>query len=494
MVSPIRLGGIASGLDTDKIIKDLMKAEREPVNRLKRKKQLEEWKRDSYREMNALLFDFQKSLDSLRFASNLNKKKAVSNNDAAVSVTTKGTPSLSSYTIKVTQLAQPAIPPSAALSVDSSITDSKTQIGSDFSFSINTSKGSSASITVSSTDTIDSIIAKVNQTGTGVKASFLNNKLVFTSSDGSTFDITVSSGDGTVLGMGTNGTTTNSSAGQPGTPGSVEINGVTHSITSNTFTYDGMEINLKQVTTDPIIIDVRTDEDAVFNIIKSFVDKYNEVIEKINNKISEKKYKGYEPLLDEEKQELPEKTVEKLENMAKSGILQRDSILSSGLDAMRFALSNKLEGADSAFDTLSEIGITGSPYGKYAYLEKGKLYIDETKLRQAISENGDKVINLFTQYSSTKNYNETGLAQRLYDEINKTVKLLTDKAGNSTNPIDDSVIGRSLDNINRDINLWEERLKMIEDRYWKNFSAMESALAKMQSQSTWFTNLLGGQQ
>ncbi|CAJ1001123.1 MULTISPECIES: flagellar hook-associated protein 2 [Brevibacillus] len=493
MISPIRLGGIASGLDTDKIVRDLMKVEREPLNRLKRKKQLEEWKRDSYREMNALLLELQKSLDNLRFASNLNKKKAVSNNDAAVSVTTKGTPSLSSYTIKVTQLAQPAVPPSAALSVDSSITDSKTQIGSDFSFSISTSKGSSATITVSSTDTIDSIIARVNQTGTGVKASFLNNKLVFTSSDGSTFDINVS-GDGTVLGMGPDGTTTNSTAGQPGTPGIVEINGVTHSITSNTFTYDGMEINLKQVTTDPIVISVRTDEDAVFSIIKSFVDKYNEVIEKINNKISEKKYKGYEPLLDEEKQELPEKTAEKLENMAKSGILLRDSILSSGLDAMRFALSNKLEGADSAFDTLSEIGITGSPYGKYAYMEKGKLYIDETKLRKAISENGEKVINLFTQYSSTKNYNETGLAQRLYDEIGKTIKLLTDKAGSSTNPVDDSVIGRSIDSINRDINLWEDRLQKIEDRYWKRFTAMESALAKMQSQSTWFMNLFGGQQ
>jgi flagellar hook-associated protein 2 len=496
VISPIRFGGMASGLDTEKIVKDLMNVERQPLNKLKKKKIMEEWKRDSYREMNSLLLEFQKSLDNLRFGFNLNKKKVISDSETAVAVKMNGQPSLSNYTIKVTQLAQPATPASAQFSVDSTtVPNSTTQIGSDFTIEINSSSlGSPVSISVSSTDTIDSVIKKINSSGSGVKATYFNNKLVMTKEDGTTFDVTVTSGDASKLGMGNSGTTTASSAGQPGTEGIVEINGVTHMVSGNTFTYDGIEFTIKQTTTNPISVSVKTDEDALFNTIKDFVQKYNELIDKVNAKITEKRYKGYEPLLDEEKEALPEKTAEKLEGMAKSGILQRDSILSDGLDALRHALTIPLQGADPAFDTLSEIGITGAPNSKYAYLDKGKLYIDEAKLRKALSENGDKVVQLFTQYSSSKNYNETGLAQRMYDELDKTIKLLTDKAGNTTLPVDDSVIGRSIDQINRDIDLWEDRLKGIEDRYWKKFTEMEKALSKYNSQSSWFLNMMGGQQ
>ncbi|MDT3417894.1 MULTISPECIES: flagellar filament capping protein FliD [Brevibacillus] len=494
MINPIRFSGMASGLDTEKIIRDLMKVEREPLNRLKRKKQLEEWKRDSYREINSLLLNFQKSLDALRFSSNLEKKKAVSENEAAVSVNIKGSPKLNNYTVKVTQLAKPAVPPSAEFSVDNSISNSSASIGANFTFEIDTGAGSPVTINVESTDSIDSIISKVNQSATGIKATYFNNKIVFTANDGSIFDVTVTSGDGSLLGMGNSGTVTSSTSGQPGSPAIVEINGVVHTVSSNTFTYDGIEFNLKQVTSNALSVAVKNDEDAIFNTIKSFVDKYNELISKVNAKLTEKKYKGYEPLLDEEKEQLPEETAKKLEEMAKSGILQRDPILSSGLDALRFALSEPLKGADSAFDTLSEIGISGAANGKFAYLEKGKLYIDEAKLRRAISENGDKVVQLFSQYSSTKDPKETGLAQRIYDELDKTIKLLSNKAGSGTQPIDNSVIGNSIDKINRDIDHWEERLKAIEDRYWKKFTAMEKALAQYQSQGNWFVNLLGGQQ
>lgn len=489
MINPIRFGGIASGLDTEKIVKDLMKAERLPLDKLKKKKIYEEWKRDSYREMNSLLLEFQKSLDNLRFSSNFDKKKVISDNETAVAVKMYGKPALSNYTVNVIKLAEPSIPASAEFGVDASIPNSTTQIGDNFTFEVN-----SVSISVASSDTIDSVVQKINSSGAGVKATYFNNKLVMTKEDGSTFDVTVTSGDGSKLGLGTTGTTTTSSAGQPGSQGIVEINGVTHTFSSNTFVYDGIEITLKQTTAQPVSLSVKTDEDAVFNQIKDFVTKYNELIDKVNAKLNEKKYKGYEPLLDEEKEALPENTAEKLDEMAKSGILQRDPILSSGLDSLRAALSLPLQGADTAFDTLSEIGITGAPNSKYAYLDRGKLYIDEAKLRKAINENGDKVIQLFTQYSSNKNYNETGLAQRMYEELDKTIKLLTDKAGNTILPIDDSVIGKNIERLNNDITTWEDRLKAIEDRYWKKFSAMEKALAQYNTQSTWFVNLMGGQQ
>lgn len=492
MVNPIRFSGMASGLDTEKIVKQLMDAERAPVNKLKRNKQLQEWKRDAYRDMNSLLLDLQKSLDSLRFASNFDKKKAISDNEQAVSVKTIGKPAMSSYTIKVNQLAQAAVPASAQ--VAPTLTNSTTNFSSDFSFEISAGTSTPINIDVTTQDTIDSVVRKINQASPGVKATYFNNKLVFSNNDGTTFDLKVTVGDGSELGLGTIGSTTPSSAGTPGTPGSVEINGVVQTLSGNTFTYDGMEFTVKQVTASPIRVTVKTDEDAVFDTIKNFITKYNDVIDKVNAKISEKKNNGYEPLLDEDREKLPENTADKLEAMAKSGILQRDSTLSGALDAMRIALAAPLQGANASFDTLSEIGITGAPNSKYAYLEKGKLYINESKLRDVINKNGDNVVQLFTQYSSSKDVKETGLAQRLYDELNKSIKSLTQKAGNTTNPVDDSVIGKSITQTIKDIDRWEDRLKDKEDQYWKKFTAMETALSKYNSQSSWFTNMLSGQQ
>ncbi|MBO8164303.1 MAG: flagellar filament capping protein FliD [Brevibacillus sp.] len=499
MVSPIRFGGIASGLDTEKIIKELMKVERMPVDRLQKKKQLEEWKRDAYREMNSLLLELQQTVDKLRFSGTFNKKIATSENTDYVSAKATGKPGLSSYAIEVISLAEPSTPPTVEFTPNPTPADSKTALGASFTFSIDkTIDGTptTVNITVDPSDTIDSVIQKVNDANIGVKATYFNGKLVFSSTDSTDFTVTApTDGSGDPLGM--NGTVT--ATGTAGTPGQVKINGVVHDITSNTFTYDGMEITVKQTTTSPVVINVKTDEDAVFEQIKSFVDKYNEVIDKINAKLSEPKYKGYEPLLDEEREALPEKTADKLEAMAKSGILQRDWILQSGLDRMRYAISAPLEGVgvDTAFDTFAEIGIGGPPTGKTAYLEKGKLYIDEDKLRQAIRDNGEDVIKLFVNYSSDPDpatkYKETGIAQRLYDELKKTMDEVTKKAGSSTSIYDDSVIGRNIQQIDEEIDRWEDRLQVIEDRYWKQFTAMEQAIARTSQQGTWFTQFLGAQ-
>jgi flagellar hook-associated protein 2 len=501
MASPIRFSGMASGLDTEKMVKELMNAERAPVNKLQRNKKYTEWKRDAYREMNTLLLDLQKAVDSIRFSGNFNKKTSTSENDSIVSSKVTGKPSLSTYAIEVKKLARAEMPAAIQVQVDSSIT-STTQAFGGTGFTI---KVNGVDISASGTDTIDSFIGKVNSSTAGVEASYADGKILFKSKPGASLTkdvdtVTPGTQEGfeIVAVSGTNpfGITTtpmNSSARTLGSSAEVVINGITYTSNTNTITYDGIEYTLKQTNIGtPINVSVKTDEDAVFNSIKAFVDKYNEVIAKINAKISEPKNKGYEPLLDEEIEKLPEKTAEKLDEMAKSGILLRDTILKSGLDSFRNALNLPLKNASStSFDTLSEIGITGAPFGKYAYQENGKLYIDETKLRQAISQNGSKVTELFTKYGS--NYDEKGLAERLYDELSKTIKQVTEKAGSSTSAIDDSVLGRDLKRIDDEIDRWEDRLQQIEDRYWKQFNAMEKAMAQMQSQSSWFAQMLGGQ-
>lgn len=486
----IRITGMASGMDTEKMIKDLMKAQREPVNRLQRSKSSIEWKRDAYREMNTLLADMQSSLKNLRLSSSFNKKVASSENDSIVSATSKGIPAMSSYTVEVIELAKASTPPK--LEIDMGTTDLKTK--SDLDYTLTLQKGTeSKEINITTNDSLENIISKINTSNMGIKATFYNGKLVMASEDGQTFNI---ASNGTGNNFNLNDATSSAESG--GAEAVFKINGVEYKSKTNNVSFDGIDFTLKQKNVgNPIVVNTKTDEDSVFTMVKEFVDKYNTIIDVMNKKISEPKYKSYQPLLDEEKEALPEKTAEKMENMAKSGILLRDPILTSGLHEMRRALSTPLQGAGikTAFDTLSEIGIGGPPSGKNAYQENGKLYINENKLREAIRNNGEDVTKLFTNFSSDSNattkYNESGVAERLYNQINKVIDKVTEQAGATGKAYDESSLGKKLKQTDDDIDRWEDRLKMIENRYWKQFTAMESAMSKAQSQGSWFAQMLG---
>lgn len=496
MAGPIRFGGLASGLDTEKIVKELMKAQRAPVNKLRREKQTEEWRRDTYRDMNSLLLDLQKKVNGLRYEAEFTKKKASSSNDSIASASIAGKPQFSNYSVVVESLAKPASPASAAFTTTLADNNTAVGTGNGFSFTLN-----GKAFSVSDTDTIDSIITKINNESqnTKVTASYFNKQIVFTSTaTGAAANVTidVSTANGAnVLGMSDVANT-----GQPAADGSVVINGTRLAISSNSFTFDGVQFTAKQAApTQTLNVSVTKDEDAILDSIKGFVDKYNEVIDKINAKLSEKKYKGYNPLLDEEKESLKDTQIVKLEAMAKSGILLRDPMLQAGLDELRNAIALPLKGTaaspvDSAFDTLGEIGITGAPPGGTAYMEKGKLYIDENKLRAAINQNGDKVVQLFTQFSNNidpkEKYKESGIAERLYDSLKTTIEKVSKKAGSAGSKSEDSDIEKKLSKIDDDIDTWEDRLKVIEDRYWKKFTAMEKAISKANSQGSWFAQML----
>ncbi|WP_312109728.1 flagellar filament capping protein FliD [Brevibacillus reuszeri] len=499
----LRISGMASGMDTEKMIKDLMKAQREPVNRLQRNKYSVEWKRDAYREMNTLFADLQNSLKNLRMANSFNKKIAASENDSIASAKVVGKPSLTSYTIEVQNLAKVGTPPSATF--NPGVTDSKSPIGgADFTLTIgkdsngdgtiDASDTAGVPIAVSGTDSLDSVISKINSANAGVKASFFNDKLVLTSDDGKQFKIEASTASNNL----NIGSSTLSTTGTSGTPAQFKINGVEYTSATNSLTFDGIDITLKQANNGaPVIISTKTDEDAVYSMVKDFVDKYNAIIDTINKKITEPKLKGYQPLLDEEKEALPEKTAEKMENMARSGLLLRDPILTSGLNELRRAVSTPLQGAsiNKSFDTFSEIGIGGPPSGKYAYQEVGKLYIDETKLRESIRNNGEDVLKLFTNYSDNTDantkYNESGVAERLYGQVKRVMDKITAEAGSSGSVFDDSSLSKKIKDTDDEISRWENRLKMIEDRYWKQYTAMEKAMSKAQSQGSWFAQMLG---
>lgn len=270
-----------------------------------------------------------------------------------------------------------------------------------------------------------------------------------------------------------------------------KLNGLATERTTNNFTINGVTFDLKKASATDVTISVNNDVNAVYDKIKAFVDKYNEVIDKINGKISEPRYRDYKPLTDEQKKDMKDRDIQLWEDKAKSGLLRGDSILQGGLNEFRRDLYDFVTGvAAGAFDQLSDIGITTG-----AYQEKGKLYINEAKLKDALQKNPNQVMDLFTKQAATGTPNsDNGIAVRLYDSVNRVMDQITSKAGSTSgfSLSDNSLIGKEIRNYNSRIAAFEDKLERVEDRYYRQFTALEKAINQMNAQSAWLAQQTGG--
>lgn len=496
MANTMRISGLASGMDIDKIVSDLMKAERMPLDKLKQKKQLLEWQRDDYRSMNTLLQGLDDYLFSnITLQSSMLKKTVSSSNESVVTATAGSSAANVATVMQVNQVATSAVWLSDATK---RVDKASFSVDADVTLTINVTNGDGttkqAAITVKKGTTLDGVIAQLNsnldlgvsafydeQTGrVSIMKKEMGAQASLVLADQATVDFFAQ------LGF------TNTAAGQEltgktaGKDADITINGLRTTRSSNTFTINGVTYTVKGTGT--ATVSVATDADAMFNAIKGFVDKYNDTIDKINAELKEERYRDYPPLTDEQKEAMTEKQVELWEEKARSGMLRGDSILSSALSQMRMNVYTKVEGANipSGFSQLAQIGITTSSN----YLDGGKLIIDETKLREKIKENPEAVYQLFNQDST--NQAEKGIARRLRDTIKATIGKIEQKAGKTIWTNQQFAIGRDLIQINDQIDRFQDRLKQIEDRYYRQFTAMEEAIQRANQQSMYLMNAFGG--
>lgn len=265
------------------------------------------------------------------------------------------------------------------------------------------------------------------------------------------------------------------------------INELNTQRTSNTFEMGGVNFNVKQTFTETegsASLTVNNDSEAVFDNIKNFVETYNTLIAAINQKVTEDRYRDYKPLTDEQRESLSDKQQEQWEDRAKSGLLKGDSTLSSALSSMRtdFYTSVSNDKVSNVYNQLATLGITTSSN----YLEGGKLEINDAKLKKAIEDDPESVENLFR--GSGDSYGEKGIVQRLYDTVNSTMDKIHERAGKATYTNQQFTIGRNLRDVDSQISRFEDRLIQVEDRYWRQFTAMEKAIQRANSQSAYLMN------
>ena len=262
------------------------------------------------------------------------------------------------------------------------------------------------------------------------------------------------------------------------------FNGLETRRTSNNFTINGFEINLKQVTTGPVTFSSAPDTDKIVDSVVKFVDDYNKMIDELNEKLREPKYRNFQPLSDEQKKEMKEKEIELWEEKAKSGTLRNDPTIANLLTNLRQIMSTTIT---SDGTTLKDLGI--EPIKDFK--ANGKLQINEDTLRKAIAENPNNVYEVLGRPASGTD--KGGIAAQFRKSMDDTIKVISDKAGTTGTVSDSFTLGRSLKSMEKQIERFEDRLKMTEDRYWRQFTAMERAIQRANAQSANMMNMFGGQ-
>ncbi|MGB4131802.1 MAG: flagellar filament capping protein FliD, partial [Tepidanaerobacteraceae bacterium] len=343
----------------------------------------------------------------------------------------------------------------------------------------------------SSSVNLQMLIDKINSTPeTGITARYdaLTDKLVLVSKEtglGANIEITDKSGLFKALGFEmteneVDGETVYSSS-VSGQNARIVLNGTIVEKATNDFTVNGIRFNLKEVMEEGQEASFRleNDPDAVVETIKKYVELYNETIDFINKKLSEERYRNYPPLTEEQKKEMSEKEIELWEERAKSGLLRSDPLLDRIVRDLRFAVTSAVAGQPSGIRSLADIGIS-----TIDWREKGKLHINEEKLRNAVAKDPEAVMRLFNadgQYSSQK-----GVATRLYDILKGGIEDITEKAGGGEFQVyDDSILGKQIRDMEDRIASMQEMLIRTEERYWQKFIAMEQAIQYANQQSLW---------
>jgi flagellar hook-associated protein 2 len=316
----------------------------------------------------------------------------------------------------------------------------------------------------------------INATGTGE-----DNDFELTSSDANALNI---------LGLDKNNGATKVDA----TDAIITYNGVQYKGSSNTFSLNGLTITAKAVTDSPINISVDTDVDSAYQTVKDFVNAYNTLIDELNTYYNEETT-DYDPLTDDEKSELSDTQIEQWEKKAKQGLLRRDSTLQSLLSNMRTYLNQGVT-VTNADGTTSRMSLSALGIVTGDYSENGKLHIlgdeddseyssETNKLKAALNSNPNIVAQ--TLGGSTSN---PGIGSQMYSYLTKAMKRV-DGVSSSLTFYNDITLDDEIDDYEDDIDEWEDKLSDLEDRYYSQFSAMETAMAKLQQQQSYLSSLMG---
>lgn len=269
----------------------------------------------------------------------------------------------------------------------------------------------------------------------------------------------------------------------------IYLNDAEFTSTTNTFSINGLTITANMETDEEFTITTEDDTDGIYDMIKNFFKEYNTLINEMDSLYNAESSKGYEPLTDEEKEAMNEKDIEKWEEKIKKSLLRKDSTLSTVASAMKSIMAEGIKMSNGKTMYLSDFGIGTLGYFNSADNEKNAYHIDGDKDDAATSGNADKLKTAIANDCASVVEFFTTLSKNLYSKLGDMMKKTN--YSSSFTLYDDVAMKDEYDDYKDKIAKQEQKITDFEDRYYKKFSAMETALAKLQSKESAISGLLG---
>ncbi|MBR4759484.1 MAG: flagellar filament capping protein FliD [Lachnospiraceae bacterium] len=526
---PIRITGMNSGLDTESIITQLVSAQSAKKESFSKAQTKLSWKQEAWKSMNSKVYSlYSGTLSNMRFSATYKQKKTTVSDSSIASVTADSDAVDGVQSLKVKQLAKSGYLTGAKLG--DNVTSSSTlgdlmgrHDDGDYSFKVG-----DETITADANTKVKDIIAQLKEKG--VNASFdETNKRIFVSakSTGEDNDFRLIAGNENAmsaldgLGLLTEESDPNAvknadgsysasadfkaqMAGREigfsddkvtgkatriyGQNAKIELNGAEFESSTNKFSINGLTITAQKASDQEVTLSTADDYDGIYDTIKKFLKEYNEIIHEFDKKYSADSAKGYEPLTSDEKYAMSDKEVEDWENKIKDSLFRKDSELGEFRDALTTAMGSGIKVGDETL-YLADFGISTLSYFEVDAENRHVLHIDGDKDDDKTSANTDKLKAMLNKDPEKVIDFFQNLSAKLYDTITEKTK------GNSLRSTykiyNDKQMADEYKKYTTKIADEEKKLTALEDKWYKKFGAMETALAKLSSKTSAIQGLLG---
>lgn len=508
-VSGIRLPGLATGMDTEAMVKEMLAGEQNKVDKVKQKEQSIKWQQEIYREvikdiqeLNDKYFSLS-SKNSMISSNAWNTLDVNSSNSNVITATGSSGSSKVDYNFEIKKLAEPAkatsgLPEKAP--VNGEKVTGKTQLrdlglSSDTKFKIEVKSVvngkevvETKEVNIKSTDTLDELAKNITSaTGGQVKASFseMTGQITLESkeigSDNSFSIVEPSDALGFLnLHKNENGMSIPTTSFE-GSNSEVVVTSKDGTFTkilnekSNSFTIDGIKYDVHGVGKSEITS--KQDVQPVVDNMKAFVDDYNKIMDKMYDFVTQKTNRDYPPLTEAQKKDMSEEEIERWEEKAKKGLLRNDSEMRRFMDDMQKAIFGK------NIAILNKMGLSSHQ----DYNKKGQISLDIDKFTKALETNAEEVYEVFAKDSSSvmesmkntiKNY--TGGSSSVFAK-----KAGIDKTASAAKNFYSDQLKRQADTIKT----LQKKMGDKESALYKKFGALEASMNKLNSQMSYFMQM-----
>jgi len=452
-MATINIGGLASGLDTNKIVTQLVALERRRGVDLLQIEQLEQQSRQSaLAGFGTKIANLLAAVDKLREPTSALARKATSSNTATVTASA-GSGALTGTTeITVNTLARGSI----ATSATGTSSGSSTIAGGAGIFSFQIGSGAVQTIAIDATTTLEGLASSINGLGVGASATVVNlgtasapdYRLRLASRDTGTSSAISITADNTTIGVSVTQTALNASFSVSGfaTPFTRESNVVNDVVAGVTLTL--------QATGGPATISVTTDTSVVRKDVEAVVSAFNEIVSFVNQ------------------QSAVTQDATSTDRDVEAGPLAFDSTVRSVLQGLRTSVSSAVAGLSGSYSLLAETGVSST--------REGTLVLDGAALDAALAADEGGVSELF---------GGSGATGGVFDRVHDYLTGITGAGG--LLEIRSKGVTASIDDLRERIEAGERQVAAFEQNLRDTFTNLELLVSRLQSQSAFLLNSLG---